>query len=172
MQRHVFGLSLIAACKIDQHADLAVAVNVTGHVLTLDVGHAVKHQVLTDTPGGGGQLVTHRIAIVQLKGLEFLGVVGPGLHRRLGDLLHQGLKVAVAGHEIGLAVHLDHGCAAAVNHEAHQPLAGLAVGLLGGLDDATFTQQGYGLVLVAVGVGQGLLDVHHARAGHLAQLLD
>ena len=51
-------------------------------------------------------------------------------------------------------------------------LAGRAPFALAGLGDALLAQDRVGLVEVAIGLLERLLAVHHARAGHLAELLD
>ena len=52
-----------------------------------------------------------------------------------------------------------------------QTLSSDAVCLLGSLSQALLTEQLDSLVEVAVGLGQCLLAVHHAYAGHFAELL-
>ena len=92
--------------------------------------------------------------------------------RRLGDLLGVGLELLVHAHEVSLAVQLDHGAGGArIVHDGHDgALVGGAPGLLGDGGEPAGAQHVDGLLHLALGLGQGLLALHHARAGHLAEL--
>ena len=91
-----------------------------------------------------------------------------------GDVAHQRLELVGAGHEVGLAVDLDQHAdlAAGVDVGADHALGGDAAGLLGGARQALLAQVVDGLLHVALGLDQGVLAVHHAGAGALAELLD
>jgi hypothetical protein len=103
---------------------------------------------------------------------EGRGIRGIGVQGRLGHGLCEGREAGILGHEIGLTVDLDHHAALAISgqlddHHAlgRDPsgflrrlgLAGFAHGLDSGLD-------------IPSGLGKGLLALHHARAGALAEL--
>ena len=92
----------------------------------------------------------------------------------LREFQHELLEILVAGHEIGLTVDLDQtsGFAVRADERPDQSIGRLAVGFLGGFDDAALAQQRNGFVLVAARVLQGFLHVHHASGCHLAEFLD
>src|SRR6266436_2112874 len=97
--------------------------------------------------------------------------IAPGdLH---GDVLHQRLELLVAGREVRLAVDLDQHAdlAAQVDVRPHRALCGAAAGLLPRRGQALLPQPGDRLLDVAARLQQGLLAVHHPRAGLLAQVL-
>ena len=79
----------------------------------------------------------------------------------------------VLGDEVALGVDLDDGADAAVGADpgVSHALGGYAAGLLLRGGEALLAQPLYGLVDVAVGLGEGLLAVHHADTGHLTQVL-
>ena len=110
---------------------------------------------------------------VDLGGLQRLHVGRLGGQGGLGDLLGVGLELLVHAHEVGLAVQLDDGAGGAgVVHDGHDgALVGGTAGLLGHGGQTAGAQHVDGLLHVALGLGQGLLALHHARAGHLAELL-
>ncbi|CAN4016717.1 GPR endopeptidase, partial [Dysosmobacter welbionis] len=66
---------------------------------------------------------------------------------------------------------LDHHAHAVDDGGIGHTLGGNAAGLLGGGGHALLAQPLHGLVHIAVGGGQRLLAIHHAHAGHLAQVL-
>src|SRR4051794_8753235 len=91
-----------------------------------------------------------------------------------GDVADEGDEVLVARDEVGVAVDLDERADLAVGVDVglHGALGGLAPGELGGAGDALLAQPRDRGVDVAAGLGQGLLAVHHPRAGQVAQGLD
>src|SRR3954454_18352498 len=99
-------------------------------------------------------------------------VLGDVLRRRGGgdvhrDLAGERLEVLVAGHEVGVAVDLDEHADLAVGVDVggDRALGGLAAAHLERLVAQPHAQQLGGGVDVAVGLGQGVLALHHARAG-------
>src|SRR5699024_4998261 len=82
----------------------------------------------------------------------------------------------VLGHEVGLGVELDHGAGlaalAVTDVDGDEALGGGAALALGDALEALDADQLHGLGLVAVRLVERLLDVEHARAGGLADLLD
>ena len=100
-----------------------------------------------------------------------LGIGGGDVHRHFA---HEVVEVVGARHEVRLAVHLDHHAdpAAEVDVGADRALCRGAAGALGGLRQAALAEDGDRLLHVAVGLGEGRLALHHARAGLVAQLLD
>ena len=103
--------------------------------------------------------------------------VGDGFDRAvrveadLGGLAHEGLEVHVAGHEVGLGIHLDGNRMAAGGFHGDEAFGGGTAGLLGSLGEALLAEPIDGGLDVAVGLGEGGLAVHHAGAGLFAQLL-
>src|SRR5690606_12119219 len=100
--------------------------------------------------------------------------IGPGRGHVHGEILHQVLELLRLGDEIGLAVDLDEDTNAAVPVDvgAHQALGGRPARPLGRLSQALLPEDLNGPLQVPVGLHKGLLTIHHARAGPLAQLLD
>ena len=88
------------------------------------------------------------------------------------DVVRELLEVVRTGHEVRLAVNLNQHADAAtgVDVALHKSLAGLAVGTLGRGSDTLLAEVSYRLLDVAVAGFERALAVHHARAGHLAQL--
>ena len=91
------------------------------------------------------------------------------VQRDAGQGFDEGLEGFVAGDEVGLGVHLDHGGAVLGGDDADQALGGGAAGFLGGLAEALLAQPVDGAFQVAVGLGERLLAIHHAGAGLFAQ---
>src|SRR5918993_196319 len=89
------------------------------------------------------------------------------------ELAGEGDEVLIAGHEVGVAVDLDEDAdlAVAVDVGLHGPLGGLAAAHLQRLVAQAHAEQLDGLVHVAVGLLEGLLALHHARARAVAELL-
>ena len=88
-----------------------------------------------------------------------------------GEIVHQFLEIVGARHEIRFAVdfHQHAELAAGVDVAADQALLGGARGLLAGRRDAVLAQHDFGFADVALGFHQGLLALHHAGAGTLAE---
>src|SRR6202008_1097168 len=90
------------------------------------------------------------------------------------DVARERLEVLVAGHEVGVAVDLDQHAdlAAAVDVGGDGALGGLAAADLERLVAGPDAQEPPGRLDIAPRLGEGVLAVHHARAGAVAQLLD
>src|SRR5262249_31309854 len=90
-----------------------------------------------------------------------------------GEIAHQALELVGAGHEVGLAVHLDEHAdpAAGMDVGLDQSFAGLAPRLRIRLGDALLAQVLDRLVHVARALRQCLLALHHADTGSAAELL-
>src|SRR3954468_361121 len=126
-----------------------------------DVGHLA---------GGDAQLLRAGVLGDLVLG-DPLRVGGGDVER---DVAGEGREVVVARDEVGVAVDLDERADLAVGVDVglHGALGGLAPGELGGAGDALLAQPRDRGVDVAAGLGQGLLAVHHPRAGQVAQGLD
>ena len=101
-----------------------------------------------------------------------LGMVAAMSERHLGDVAHDLLESFIAGDEVGLGVDLDDDSLAQPGIDADQAFGGSAARLLVGLGDALLAQPVDRFVHVAIGLGQGCLAVHHARAGQFAEFFD
>ena len=171
--------SLVAG-RLERHddADLAHArrdlvVDVGRHDAILDGerGGAAHRHVLADGGHHLGHILGHRVGGTRdVHGLQLLAVA-IGLEGELRDLGDHGLELLVAGHEVGLGVHLDDGTRGALHRDGHEAFGGDAGRLLGGLGQALGAQPVDGGFHVAIGGGQRRFAIHHAHAGLLAQVL-
>src|SRR5882672_288374 len=89
-----------------------------------------------------------------------------------GDVLGERLEVLGAGHEVGLAIHLDQDADRAVEMDVgpDPPLRRLAPGPLVGLGRALLAQDVDAFLQVAAGLFERLLAIHHAGTRAGAQL--
>ena len=122
------------------------------------------------------------ISIISVLGVPMASVItvlatcglalGMALQGALGNLVHEGLEVVAAGHEVGLALHGSQGDRLAVGRgdDLDQAFGGGAAGLLGGLGHALLAQVVDGLLEVAAHFDEGFLAVHHASAGLVTEL--
>src|SRR5205085_702000 len=98
------------------------------------------------------------------------------LGRGLGDatlvLDRLGRYLLALRDEVGLAVHLDQGADAVGGRGRHEAVGGRAALTLRDALEALDAKDLDGLGAVALGLVEGLLDVHHAGARLLAQRLD
>ena len=90
------------------------------------------------------------------------------LQRDVEQALGERDEVGVLGDEVGLAVELEQRAVLADDDAVGRGALEALADVLGALD----AQELDGLVVVAVGLGQGLLAVHHAGAGGVAETLD
>ena len=156
--------------QVHQNADLAAGMDIAHAGVLGEADEAADLQVLADGHDllghglGHGQLGAGILAVHQ--GIHIGGVV---IQNGLGDILDEGDEQVALGAEVGLAVDFHQGAHAVLHQGIGHTLGGDAAGLLGGLGQALLAQILNGLVHVAVALGQGLLAVHHAHAGHLAQ---
>src|SRR5215213_6311292 len=153
-----------------QHADrgrqvrgAAVQVERDGAV---DRDVALELELLADTRGQGLHGVLDG-ALAELRGAQAVEVGGLLVQRDLQDLVGQRLEVAALGHEVRLAVQLDHRAAGGDD----QAVAGGALGALADILRALDAQQLDGLLDVAVGLLERPLAVHHPGAGELTEPL-
>ena len=105
-------------------------------------------------------------------GLQSLHIGGVLVGHDAGQGLDEVLEHLVLSNEVGLGVDLNDHANAVVGHDGvGHALGGHLAGLLSLGSQALLTQPLDGLVEIALGLGERLLTVHHANAGHLAQLL-
>ncbi len=150
---------------LGQHDLLEPLVELAGRDLLADVLRlALGLGLLDEDAQLGVLLVLGHVVLVDV--LDARG--GGDVHR---DVPGERDEVVVAGDEVGVAVDLDQDAdlAGRVDVGLHGALGGLAVGELAELLAHLDLQRLEGLLLVAVGLGQGVLAVHHPRAGLLAQ---
>src|SRR6478736_6613578 len=166
----------------DEHADLrgevlVHLVQVDGDLLAGDAGHAAHDDLLAEH---GGRLVDdllQRLA-VDVRGEQRVGVTGAGGDRRGEHLLRQRDERGVLGDEVRLRVHLDDhadlvlAVAGGDDLGRDQAVGGRAALALGDALQALDADDLERLVGVALRLLERLLDVHHARAGLLAERLD
>ena len=108
--------------------------------------------------------------------LDLVLEVGSGpvevLGKGIGSHLVAGRdEIRVPGHEVGFAGDLDEGDLPVVGLDEDAALVGGAAGALLDARHAPLAEELLGAGEVAVRLDQGLLAVHHARAGLLAQVL-
>src|SRR6185436_215755 len=159
---------LLVAERLIEEADLAEPLL----ELTLDDLGPDRLGLLLD------RLVGEKLGLLRVEdvlgnaiGVDVLGTHPGDLDRQVADEL---LELVGARDEVGLAVDLDqHADAAArVDVARDEALAGVAARLLRGRRETALAEQDDGLLDVTVSLDEGVLAVHEARAGPLAQLLD
>src|SRR5690625_978027 len=154
---------------------LGGAVQVAGHLLTGHAGDAAQDELLAQR---GGVLVDQGAdgGVAARGGREGLDVGRLGLDGGREDLRGEGDEGLVLRDEVRLGVQLDHhaGLAVAVGHDldGHEAVGGRTALTLRDALEALDADDLDGLLGVAVGLVERLLDVHHARAGLLAACLD
>src|SRR5829696_1748012 len=138
-----------------------------GRDVALEDGEPAEHELLADA---GGLALDERGdgLAVGLGGQQRLGVGRPRLQRDVEQALGERHEVGVLGDEVGLAVELEQRAVLADDDAVGRGALEALADVLGTLD----AQELDGLVVVAVGLGQGLLAVHHAGAGGVAETLD
>ena len=99
------------------------------------------------------------------------GYIVTQFERDRSHVANEGLELLVLGDEIRLRVHFDRSTLGARYFDADQALGRSAAGLLGGRGEALGAQPVHRHRHVAIGFGQRLLAIHHARAALFAQVL-
>ena len=164
-----------ADLKVHKHRDTAAHVDV-GHAHALVVaGESAYLDVLADDQDLVVLLLKHGLlAAGVLAGEQGVQIGGRVLRNDLGHVLDVLDEEVVLRDEVALGIDFDYGAHAALGADVSvsHALSGYAAGLLLGGGEALLTEPLNGLVDVAVGLGEGLLAVHHADTGHLAQVLD
>ena len=124
-------------------------------------GHDLLRQSLGDGQAGVGVLAIE----------ESFDVCGVVVDDDMADVLDEVDERLALCAEVGLAVDLDDSADAALGANVciSHTFGSNAAGLLCGLCKALLTQPFDCLIHIAVGLGEGLLAVHHADVGHLAE---
>ena len=159
--------------RLDDDADAAAAVRVAADeaLSGLDLRESADGELLADDSRHLDELVVHSLRIVFFPGLsqESVDVCSRGMQRLCRDLLDVGAELLVLRNEVGLGVDFDDSrLLIVVRSDAAEAFRRDPVSLLLGLHDAVLAEPFDRLVHVAVRLGEGLLAVHHAGAGHLS----
>ena len=134
---------------------------------TLEAGDPADLDLLAEQRAGVVEDLLERLAVDD----DLLGVVDPA--RAVDDAVGEGDEPVALGDEVGLAVELEQRAALALLDDGgDEAVAGRAPLALRDALEALDAQDLDGLVVVAVGLDEGVLAVGHARAGGLAELLD
>ena len=162
----------------DDNADLAKAV---GHrvmnILSDDAMRnmhdrgAPQRHVFADRRDQVGDGLANRPAARIMGALDRLDVGQPLLDGDQRDGARQRLKLLVAGDEIGLGIDLDDDAVMAMHGDGDEALGGDAARFLGGLGETLLAQPVDRRLDIALGLGEGVLAIHHAGAGLLAKIL-
>src|SRR5262249_48017316 len=159
------------ARELHHDPDLAAKMNVLADVPRSGIAHEPRHRhVLSELADLRGD---------QLRDLT-VGVVEPRVARGIARFLDGGQhlvdqlpEVVGARDEVRLAVPLDEAARRSIRREpvADEALFGRAAGLLARAREPALAQDRRRLLEVAARLGQGVLALHHPRAGLLAELL-
>ena len=156
----------------DDGAQLAVEVDVLGHERGLDGAVVSEHVLLTGLAGLVGDVLVEGVTRSGLDGLESREVGGELGDGSVCDGSGEGLEVGRGSHEVSLAAEAHEDGLPTLHAGKDGTLGGLVVTALGKGGLAFLAEDFDGALEVAFGLGKGLLAVHHAGAGHVAQLLD
>ena len=136
-----------------------------------EAGEAANVDVLADNEDLVVLLVLNGLAVAVGLSVKLLDVRGILLRDNGGDALDVLVKELVLGDEVGFGVYLN-GDADAVDYGGEgNALGGYTAGLLLSGGETLLAEPLNGLVDISIGLGKGLLALHHAYAGHLAQVL-
>ena len=175
MHAHVLGQLRLAAGQRGEHADLAAMHIGTHHAVGGVQTHRAAHlDVLTDFLDQGLTGLFHGGTVFQSQRHDLGGVHFVSVQRGLGHLVGEAQEVVITGHEVGLGIDFHHDRALAVIGGGHNNRAfgGGAAGFLGGFRLAGFAQIVDRALNVTLSGDQGLLALHHAETGALAELFN
>ena len=175
MHRDVVGNGLASGIGDDEDANLrgqvgVGLVQVEVDILALNAHDAANLKLLADDGGESVQTILDS-ALTHGGGEQRVEVGGAGSNGGSQDLVGEVDELLVLGDEVGLGVNLDQHADGAVGLCGQQASGGLAALALGQGLQALQADDLEGLLGVAVGLGQSLLDIHHAGAGLLTQRL-
>ena len=166
------GVDAAVDLEVDEHADLAAGMDIRGGGVGREAGKAADLNVLADDEDHLLTLLLNGTAIAVGSRHQSLEILGVFLGDDSGNALDEVLELLVLADEVGLGVDLDHDAHAVDDGSVSHTLGSDAAGLLRGSGETLFAQVLDRLVDVAVALGQSLLAVHHAHAGHFAQVLN
>ena len=175
MHRDVVGDGLTGSIGDDEDANLrgqvgVRLVQVEVNILALNAHDAANLELLADDGSEGVQAILDG-ALAHGGGEQCVQVGSLGGDGGGQDLVGEVDELLVLGDEVGLRVDLDQHADGAVGLSGQQAGGGLAALALGQGLQALQADDLEGLLGVAVGLGQSLLDIHHAGAGLLTQRL-
>ena len=159
--------------ELNHNADLTASVDVGGQNALL-TNKATDLQVLADYQNLLAQQLLNGHAVFSLASQQSVYISGVLIHDDLSALSNEGVEVGVLGNEVSLGVYFDDSAnlLGSVSNSVYNALSSYTVSLLGSSGQTLFTQVLHSLFNITVRLGQCLLAVHHAAAGHLAQVLD
>ena len=146
--------------------------HIGSHVRGLELAVESQGVLLTALAGLLGDGVFDRLAISHLRSLEGFEVGRASRDGGIGDGVGQGLELGVLGDEVGLAAEAYEDTLSVGDAGLDGSFGGLAVGTFGGHELAFLTDDFLGAGEVTFSFDKGLLAIHHAGAGHLAQFCD
>jgi hypothetical protein len=176
VHRDIASSHLVATVSGHQDTDLgrqvrAGLVQVGHHMGGLETRYATDLDLLSDGRVGVVQNFLDRLA-AHVAGQQLIGAGCPDGDSLREDLAGQRDELVAFGDKVGLAVDLDERADAVAGLGSHEAVGRRATFALGDALETLDAQDLGGLVVVAVGLVQGSLDVHHAGAGRLAKRFD
>ena len=161
--------SILLSAQLGEHGDLAAHVHVRTEelivILFYDSETAQRDLFADGRSRIGDDFLQRSLAAVACQRRSEISRAL--LDQHLLNGIEQCQELIVLGNEIGLGVHFEDHTDIAFDGNAAQTLCSDAAGFLRRLGDSLFAQPVDGLADVAVALSQGLLAVHHARAGLL-----
>src|SRR6476469_9078800 len=177
VHRDVAAHGLVATLERHEDTDLrrqvgARLVEVGHDLVALEARHTADLDLLADGGVGLVEQLLDGLAVLERAREERVRVGRAGGDGLREDLVGEGDELLALGDEVGLAVDLDEGADAVGGRGRHEAVGGRAALTLRDALEALDAKDLDGLGAVAVGLVEGLLDVHHSGAGLLAQRLD
>ena len=117
-------------------------------------------------------LLQNGAALSILSSHQSVQISGVSLCNGSGNTLNEVNELLVLSNEVGLSVNLDHNTDTVDGGSISHTLSSDTASLLLRSSQALFAQVLNSLIHITVGSSQSLLAVHHANAGHLAQILN
>ena len=136
----------------------------------LDLGIIYQFDLLAGLSRLLGHLVGHGPARLHAHGFQRFEIGGIGLDGDFENLVSRSREFGILRNEIGLAGEAKHITLPADDLRHDDPFGSRTVGALGSDQLALLADDILSLGIVALGLDQRFLAVHHARSGHLAEL--
>ena len=164
---HLGGYLLVEA---QNHTELLVEVYVGRAVGSLDAAVVGQLNLLARLTRLLGHHLLDGVTLIVLRGKQRVAVGCVVLHGYLQHGLCRSGILGVLGHEVGLAGQAEHVCLLADDFRYNDTLRSGTVGTLGNHQLTLLADNVLSTRIVAFRLLKGLLAVHHAGAGHLAEL--
>ena len=161
----------VGEIEANDSGELVAKVLVSSYALGLNPLVVAEFHLLTCFTDLVSDVLSHGAAVVY-DSLHLVEAFCLGVKGNLEDLLCESTERLVLCHEVGFALKGNDCSKVAVGAGEHAALGGVAVLALCGYGLTLLADDFYGCLDVAVGLCQGVLAVHHACAGHVAQFLD